>query len=636
MEDTSSRGVGEGRQTLVTQRFNAVVEAFEGIFSVPLELPDRVKSDLVKKGKEFCVGLLENPVSHAWWPQVRHLGGWERLSLSGSLFLLRKILPSPPDPRQGEKHMALMKTPAPLPPPDYIQFVEKELDKLFPIGWDRGYKGHVYSHAPTSSACLQYTRSQGGARRWLAEQGQDWFSDFCLGAVGGLSGRPVVRYQVVATAGKQRGVTVSNGLHHTLGPLHRTLYDYLSQFGWLLRGEARGRKFSNFRRKDGEVFVSGDYEAATDNLSLELTRVILARILSRSRVVPSGIRELALASLSAEIQYPDKSRVVQQRGQLMGNFLSFPLLCLHNYLAFKYSIPRDVPLRINGDDIVFRAMPHEVERWEKNVGAAGLVLSAGKTLKDSRNFSLNSSFFRVTDSGTREVPVIRASWLMPPQEGRPSGDSFTRFIRNWKLGHRRLVGALWLHCHRAAIQATGRSVRGLGIPADNSQLHTAGLAPREAYFRGFNGCLAVQESPIPSPPRDRTPACDNWVMTHRPLTVSGRQRKAWDVACRSDMSAVRWQLSPKSKTLWEGWWSEVRSSGLEESWLNWRRLVRRVHRMGYWARTPGHSPRWVVRGLRCLNLRLRPPEAPPPSRRQWVPRDELPFVSSSHPGLGFR
>lgn len=617
-----TRGVGEGRESLNTQPLDGLSKTLGSIFSVELGVPQSVRDDLVKNGKKFCVGLLESPWDHAWWPSVRGLAARDRMSVSASLFLARKVLPSPPDPRQAWKHMQLMRSPAPRAPSDYVGFIERELDSLFVVGWDKGYQSHVFSHTPSSSSCLQYSRRKGGARRFLAEQGSDWFADVCLDGEEARGFPCTARYTVVQTAGKARGVTVSDGRHHVLGPLHRTLYDYLSQFGWLLRGEARGKKFRSFAKRKGEVFVSGDYESATDNLSLTVTELILSRILSRARFIPPGIKDFAMRSLRCEIFYPDlKNQSCQQeRGQLMGNFLSFPLLCLHNYLAFRFSIPRDVPLRINGDDIVFRCRPQEYERWKRNVGAAGLTLSAGKTMLDGRFFSLNSAFFAAQSSGVREVPVVRLSMFLNGE--RPSGDVFRRAIRGWTNEGRRLVGAFWLACKSRAIQASGRSVvGGLGIPADNSQLHTAGLAPREAFFRGQRGCLAIQESPPPTAPLDhRNPACDEWIFSSRPFHSVPRERKEWDTAHREACSQVVWQpCETRPEVLWGKWWDELKSTGFESSWLSWRRTARRVHRMG----------------LR-LNIRLRTLAVPPRRGGQWVPRFELPARICLYPGLGVR
>jgi len=599
---TPKRCVGEGRSSLCTRPLSELSSVLGRIFSVRLDVPEFDEGALYeKKVKEFCVGLLDNPVNHTWWQSVRGLELDQRTSISASLFLARKALAFSPDPHQAEKHAALLGSPAPAPKQDYIQFVEKEIDKLFPIGWDGAYQRHVYSHTPSSSSCLEYPRRKGGAARWLAEQGRDWFADACLGIAPVPLENPV-RFSVVPTGGKRRGVTVASAMFHLLGPLHRTLYDHLSQFEWCLRGEARGKKFRKFQEVKGEVFVSGDYESATDNLSLEVTEVILRRVLSRARRVPDSIRALAFRSLRASIHYPGGRQVEQLRGQLMGNFLSFPLLCLQNYLSFKFLIPRPVPVRINGDDIVFRCTRPEFDRWADGVKSCGLTLCKGKTLVHSRIFSLNSSFFKAGNRRVWEIPVIRLHSVYSLSEYPLAGNGFTKFIRGWTGEARRLLGGLWLSHRRPQIQATGRSVWKLGIPADNSQLHTAGLAVREAFLRGGFG---QSESPLPQPPA-ATSRSEEWVKIPRYcVRVTLSQEIAWQKEFREWAGSAAWKPrnSDQTNDLWNEWWKTVMTAGREPQWLSWKRTTRRVHKMGY----------------KSLNLRLG---APPPRERvktMWIP-----------------
>nr|WPR16991.1 MAG: RNA-dependent RNA polymerase [Sjack associated botourmia-like virus 29] len=614
------RGSSERLRSLELGPLTELCSVLGRIFSVRLDVPEFGEgAPLEKKVKEFCVGLLENPVNHTWWPSVRRCGVEERTSIAASLFLARKAIAFSPDPRQAEKHMALMSSPAAPSPPGFIEFVDTEIDRLFKVGWDQGYRSHVFSHTPTSSSCLEYSRKRGGARRWLAEQGQDWFSDFCLGG-GPVPSLHVVKYAVVQTGGKMRGVTCASAMHHVLGPLHRTLYDHLSQFGWLLRGEARGKKFSSFQQKRGEIFVSGDYESATDNLSLEVTQHILARILRNTRCVPREVVEYAMCSLSSAILYPGGHVVQQRRGQLMGNYLSFPLLCIQNYLSFRFCIPREVPLRINGDDIVFRCRPSEFDKWKLGVGAAGLTLSAGKTLVDSAVFSLNSCFFRAGNRRVWEIPVIRLSSAVSCSDNPLGASGFTRFIRGWKGESRRLLGAMWLRYRRKHIQASGRSVEEWGIPADNSQLHTANLAVRESFFRGGKSWLRLPDCPIPPVPLQGVALLD-WVRapTAR-LGVNGSQVDRWQKESREEFARRVWRPGESAPSvLWNEWWEDLKRTGREDQWLAWKRTTKLVHRMG-------------VR----LNLVLRSPATRNLVKRSWIPRAEYASLARVFKGgVGF-
>lgn len=494
----------------------------ERIFSVRLDSTNLQGSVTVKNGKEFCVGLLENPVNHVWGKAISRLPVKQQISVAGSLFLARKIIPVPTNKNQERDHFRSMSIRAADPPPEYWSHLVDSVTRMFPIGWDKKYSSEVFRYTPSDSSCLEYGRSEGGLRTYLASKGEDWYQDQCLGAGPGAIPFPV-KYQIVRTSGKDRGVTISSGLSSLLAPLHRCMYNFISGEEWLLRGDARGRKFKAFKAVKGEVFVSGDYESATDNLNTDVAEFILRLILGRSRYVPEGIKEFAISSLRAQIQYSGGIVCHQEKGQLMGNFLSFPLLCLQNYFAFRFLLPRNVPVKINGDDIVFRCLPHEFDAWAEGVSRCGLTLSRGKTMVHRRVFSLNSSFFIASGNRVGEVPVIR----MTPSDGRvPSGGDFLRFIRNWRGMARTLVGALWLRHRAPSIKATGRSVSALGIPADNSQLHWSGLAGREAFFRGSRGSPPMPEIPVPILRRGvHLDLMDSWTKMPKSDIHSGRQKK---------------------------------------------------------------------------------------------------------------
>jgi len=624
----ASEGVAPGSPAIISSLASVLERAFDTRLVVPEGVGD---GSNLKRDKQFCVGLLENPVNHTWWPDVARLGGRERMSISGTMFLARKVLPCPPDPRQAENHAELMSGLAPSASDQYLDSLDRQIDEMFPIGWDRSYRSHVYSHTPTSSSCLEYPSSHGGTRTWVGQRGISWFQDACVGEYDHPTDYPV-KYSVVRMKGKNRGVTIASGHASLLGPLHRTLYDYLSDQRWLLRGDARKRRFRSFKRVEGEVFVSGDYESATDNLSLSVTERILSRILSRCTRVPESMKRYALRSLRAEISYPGGRVVQQQRGQLMGNYLSFPLLCLQNYFAFRFFVPRSVPVKINGDDIVFRCRPAEFHVWANGVGAAGLTLSKGKTLVDSRFFSLNSAFFEAQrEREPRDVPVLRAS-MLTSSEGLPSGESFSKFIRGWRNESRRLAGALWLRSHKPKLLATGRSVvEGLGIPADNSQLFTAGLAEREAFFRGRH--FSLPESPLPPAPHsfsDRQRRL-GYSLVRGPTWASPSEVEGWADDCMCEFRRLAWEPDVEKAPCavrsrrWNSWWQEVRDTGRESSWRHWRSSMGR--------KLP------LFRGV-LLNVRLGISLREVPLRAVaqegvWIPTDIVPQYRCSRVGLGW-
>jgi len=129
----------------------------------------------------------------------------------------------------------------------------------------------------------------------------------------------------------------------------------------------------------------------------------------------------------------------QTNGQLMGNLLSFPLLCIVNYLGVVMALggkrtlelSKNGRLKVNGDDIAFRSTRAEYDKWASTVARAGLTLSRGKTLVHPRFFSLNSTFFRAEFSRQPTlVPVLRGNTIFK------RCDDFTSFVG-------RLRAALW-------------------------------------------------------------------------------------------------------------------------------------------------------------------------------------------------
>jgi len=82
----------------------------------------------------------------------------------------------------------------------------------------------------------------------------------------------------------------------------------------------------------------------------------------------------------------------------MGHVLSFPILCLANYLIFRFSFEsrnRRVPrVLVNGDDILFHAFPNEYKDWCDDVRKVGFLPSVGKNLFQSDIAQINSVLFR--------------------------------------------------------------------------------------------------------------------------------------------------------------------------------------------------------------------------------------------------
>jgi hypothetical protein len=312
-----------------------------------------------------------------------------------------------------------------------------------------------------------------------------------------------VKFSVAPCDGKMRAVTVMSSTAQVLKPLHRLLYDHISKFDWLLRGEAKPSVFSSFTRRDGEVFVSGDYESATDHLPVTVAEIILAVARRTSRLVPGSVWDVAMSYLRVQIVYPDGITAPATR-QLMGSLLCFPLLCLQNYFAFRWIFPASVPVRINGDDIVFRASREAYQRWASFVSSVGLRLSPGKTMVHRTFFSLNSTFFRATERYVKLVPVVRFTSLARGKCVFPNSLSgaLRGFLKGFRKELRESLSVVWLRRRAKLIRKSGRSVtRGLGIEASSDALKRSGLWYRELwYFNSVPVDRFNRELALPQPP----------------------------------------------------------------------------------------------------------------------------------------
>jgi hypothetical protein len=188
-----------------------------------------------------------------------------------------------------------------------------------------------------------------------------------------------------------------------------------------------------------DVFwVSGDYSAATDNIHMDATSAALDGITS-DPITYSLMRENLCGQ---RIRYDDSLEIEefqQERGQLMGSLFSFPILCLINLAIFRWAFEewvghevqiKELPVLINGDDILFPAIQGLLESWEKKIGQVGFKKSLGKNFASERFAMINSTFFRRTqvrvDGGLAALweptPFLNMSFLYGIKKGTESDD----------------------------------------------------------------------------------------------------------------------------------------------------------------------------------------------------------------------
>nr|UYL95434.1 MAG: RNA-dependent RNA polymerase [Zhangzhou Botou tick virus 5] len=305
--------------------------------------------------------------------------------------------------------------------PDPLSMLKHHIRELMG-GWTREsrdrFRGPVSErvYTPDQQGCAEMRTMDGGT---LAVSPEMESSDYSL-----------LRLGVAKTKGKSRVVTMQPArVKRILSPVHNDIYDYLSSYGWLVRGDFTKDDALTIinDRKPGEEFISGDYASATNELnqdavtavvdvlceSTALTdeeRLVLRESFRRLRVRTS----ICLGSDQYEVN----------RGSMMGNLVSFPLLCLINKACFD--IACDIvygPLegksrkgRFNGDDCLFCGNDQFYEVWTEVTSTFGLVVNHAKTGKSSRWLELNSKTYDAISHRFVAKPVL--SFLLRERDSK--------------------------------------------------------------------------------------------------------------------------------------------------------------------------------------------------------------------------
>lgn len=230
-----------------------------------------------------------------------------------------------------------------------------------------------------------------------------------------------VRVEPVTEPLKVRTITAGIGQTFCLKPLQRAMWLALGEeeqfcltHGTNRLPEAVERIFN--QSQPGDVWISGDYTAATDSFAIEASKALMEGILESIDHMPT--RRWAMKEISPHLLiYPRSSNldpVIQQSGQLMGSLLSFPLLCLLNDCTAKSIGLLPSQYLINGDDILMRTKADNYAKWKDRVSDYGLSLSLGKNYVHEDYGTVNSQLiFRgsLLSSGKQRVLDRRSQVL---------------------------------------------------------------------------------------------------------------------------------------------------------------------------------------------------------------------------------
>lgn len=288
------------------------------------------------------------------------------------------------------------------PPPssaEYLQHVRRVAARIFTPGWDRNYHSFVGNHVANPSARKPILSR--ADKLWQGRRGE-FFTAATSETV--LPTVLEARYKEVASSGKCRPLLIYDENVELLAPLHKCVYSHLRRQPWLLCGPPTEERMTSVCV--GAVQTSVDLVAATDGLSHDVAEALLDVAFFSSLKVPRSLRLLAKASLSPvfrDREGSDDLRVTH--GQMMGAYLSFPLLCLQSYCAATWAARFDSRARflVNGDDTVISA--------SRGIGVQdypqGFRLNTDKTIVSSNVVEVNSTCFLRTRGGWREVRHLR-------------------------------------------------------------------------------------------------------------------------------------------------------------------------------------------------------------------------------------
>jgi len=335
----------------------------------------------------------------------------ERWEFAHSVSSVKRSLPAgcnlhTPSARPAWEQNAFSIPPSP-PSTEYVRFVRREVSKLFPYDWDRNYGDFVWRHVPNASARMNCPRAD---LHWCGN-GKE-FRRQCLTGRSVPIDQPVrARYKEVMSAGKCRPLVIYDETTEVLAPLHKCLDAHLMRMPWRLVGPPTEKVISSACVYPYQTSV--DLVSATDNLSLEVTEAILGSLLRKSRI-PGPIRVRAFQSLRPLVDCAGEEKEVSH-GQMMGSYLSFPLLCLHSYLAARWALRgEEGNVLVNGDDTLVSSNRY----LEASDYPSGYLLNDLKTIRSEVVAEINSTGFLKGRGGKwREIRNLRRGGFLADYSG---------------------------------------------------------------------------------------------------------------------------------------------------------------------------------------------------------------------------
>jgi len=411
----------------------------------------------------------DDPVRHKKKDNL-HGASRRQLSLCMSILQLKRYLPPLPKDLQLEAKVGCRKrltTPG-FTPERLLCELERTANELFPLGWDT--KTSVPSFSVTNKSCFESSRSAGGAQSYMFNHNEarsnfnqvidfnTWNDDLLKWSGVDLGDLPVhpslitpeeyidrairtmpselkAKMEIVEDPLKARVITKNNWNCTILKILQKMIHTVLREHeAFELIGAPLTEEIINkLVRFKGSKYVSGDYEAATDNFHSDATETVLDRILGNMTGKLSenpGYLLLAKKSLTGlTIVDSEVGTFRMERGQLMGSLLSFPILCIVNFAVWRFATEQTfgvkcdgkglggIPDRvlINGDDIGFCATVAQHALWMSLTPQVGLKPSMGKNYFADEFITLNTQLYSwVENKGLVLIRFLNQGLLINP------------------------------------------------------------------------------------------------------------------------------------------------------------------------------------------------------------------------------
>jgi len=405
---------------------------------------------LILKGIAWSRGMLCKEVREDWEEWVKnttHHGKRVSPRLLLAFKGAKRIFDEPcgvcdPALSQGAKEEWLSKISVPLEPldPEFRSSLKAQMRETMGSRWWLDWKGEKETIIPDQKGCLELKAGCGGtlsvpahgkpfdiscADRSTSKCFRAMVNDLNLESVERSTEYNRVRLGCAKTKGKFRVVTMQGAdVKEKLGPVHEAAYDWISSFHWCVRGQLCVEDLEPvvLDRRPGEVYISGDYAAATDSLNQD---AVLAAVEVLCEALPKDLGDILLRSFRDLVVRGPRGDVSIVRGSMMGSKLSFVVLCLLNKACYNLIFSRDCErsrkVRINGDDIVFCGSETTFASWERMTSRIGLVVNREKTGMSKEYLELNSMMLDV--KRMRFVRKLNFGWLLDKLQPDEAGSA---------------------------------------------------------------------------------------------------------------------------------------------------------------------------------------------------------------------